>query len=163
MIISLLQTAQGVWTSNQQLFFAFAFNLTVKKKKKILIVKFRFFAKLCSGIFLFIFLHFIVSYSAFELIIQEQYLWDFSIHLVTSEYSPICYDLFCLTCVNGVQSYFPCSETHRQQPLVCPSGNGLQNYHKFSVKILSNYLPNRNNCFNHSILTMRTAKWNMQV
>ena len=161
MIISLLQTAQGVWTSNQQLFFAFVFNLTVKKKNLIVKTEIQIFCKLCSGIFYF--LHFIVSYNAFELIIQEQYLSDFSIHLVTSEYSPICYDLFCLTCVNGVHSYFPCSETHRQQPLVCPSGTGLQNYHKFSVKILSNYLPNRNSCFSHSILTMRTTKWNMQV
>ena len=150
MIINLLQTAQGVWTSNQQLFFAFAFNLTVKKKKKILIVKFRFFPN-CVRVFFIYFLHFIVSYNAFELIIQEQYLWDFSIHLVASEYSLICY------------GYFPCSETHWQQPLVCPIGIGLQNYHKFSVKILSNYLPNRNNCFNHSILTLRTAKWNVQV
>ena len=40
MTISLLLTAQGVWTCNQRLFFAFLFNLTVKKREQFLTVKF---------------------------------------------------------------------------------------------------------------------------
>ena len=64
MVISLLLTAQGVWTSNQQLFFAFLFNLTVNKQ--FLIVKFRCFAN-CTG--LLFFKHFIVSYNAFKLVL----------------------------------------------------------------------------------------------
>ena len=38
MTISLLLTAQGVWTRNQQLFFAFLFNLTVKEKERTISV-----------------------------------------------------------------------------------------------------------------------------
>ena len=38
MVISLLLTAQGVWTSNQQVFFAFLFNLTVKEKERTISV-----------------------------------------------------------------------------------------------------------------------------